>query len=77
MLATTLEVRFFILNFETKLLWVEDDVKLANESEDEDQEPSFQYPVDIVYETEDGDLTVTINNDGELESAYAECYGDE
>ena len=48
-----------------------------NESEDEDQEPSLQYPVDIVYETEDGDLTVTINNDGELESAYAECYGDE
>ena len=37
-----------------------------NESEDEDQEPSLQYPVDILYETEDGDLTVTINNDGEL-----------
>ena len=48
-----------------------------NESEDEDQEPSLQYPVDIVYETEDGDITVTINNDGELESAYAECYEDE
>ena len=48
-----------------------------NGSEDEDQEPSLQYPVDIIYETEEGELTVTINSDAEMESAYAECYGDD
>ena len=32
---------------------------------------------EVKWKTEDGDITVTINNDGELESAYAECYGDE
>jgi len=48
-----------------------------NGSEDEDQEPTLQYPVDIIYETEEGELTVTINSDTEMESAYAECYGDD
>jgi len=48
-----------------------------NGSEYEDQEPSLQYPVDIIYETEEGELTVTINSDAEMESAYAECYGDD
>ena len=48
-----------------------------NGAEDYEAEPTFEYPVDILYETEDGDITITINDGGELEEAYAECYGDD
>ena len=48
-----------------------------NGVEDDGAEPTLEYPVDILYETEDGDMTITINDGGELEEAYAECYGDD
>ena len=41
-----------------------------------EEEPGFQYPVDIVYETEDGEETVTINSEEELEVAYEDCEDD-
>ena len=40
------------------------------ESEDR---PTLQYPVDIIYRTIDGDSTVTINNEEEMEAAKDEC----
>ena len=39
----------------------------------EEVRPEIQYPVDIVYETEEGDSTVTLNNDEEMEEAKQEC----
>ena len=33
----------------------------------------MEYPVDIVYETSEGDSTVTINNEEEMEAAKDEC----
>ena len=47
------------------------------ENGDSEEEPQLQYPVDIVYETEEGELTVTLNNDEELETAYSDCEDDE
>ncbi len=38
-----------------------------------EEEPALQYPVDIVYETEEGTVTVTINNDDEMDGAEEEC----
>jgi len=38
-----------------------------------EEEPALQYPVDIVYETDDGTVTVTINNDAEMDAAEDEC----
>ena len=38
-----------------------------------EEEPALQYPVDIVYETDDGTVTVTINNDAEMDAAEEEC----
>ncbi|MEC8984935.1 MAG: hypothetical protein VX789_05515 [Candidatus Neomarinimicrobiota bacterium] len=40
------------------------------ESEDR---PTLQYPVDIIYRTIDGNSTVTINNEEEMEAAKDEC----
>jgi len=40
------------------------------ESEDR---PTLQYPVNIIYRTIDGDSTVTINNEEEMEAAKDEC----
>ena len=47
------------------------------ENGDVEEEPSYQFPVDIVYETEDGNNTVTINSQDELESAEEECWEEE
>jgi hypothetical protein len=47
------------------------------ENGDSEEEPQLQYPVDIVYETEEGESTVTLNNDEELEAAYSGCEDDE
>ena len=47
------------------------------ENGDVEEEPSYQFPVDIVYETEDGNNTVTINSQDELEAAEEECWEDE
>ena len=38
-----------------------------------EERPTLQYPVDIVYRTNDGDSTVTINNEEEMEAAKDEC----
>jgi len=38
----------------------------ANPSEE--QEPTLQFPVDIIFETEDGDVTVTISSGEDLDS---------
>ena len=38
-----------------------------------EEEPVLQYPVDIVYETDEGTVTVTINNDEEMDTAEEEC----
>jgi len=41
-----------------------------------EERPTLQYPVDIVYRTNDGDSTVTINNEEEMEAAKDECRED-
>jgi hypothetical protein len=38
----------------------------ANPSEEE--EPTLQFPVDIIFETEDGDVTITISSGEDLDS---------
>ena len=38
-----------------------------------DGEPSLQYPVDIILETEDGESTLTINNETEMDAVYDNC----
>ena len=38
-----------------------------------EERPTLEYPVDIVYETSEGDSTVTINNEEEMEAAKDEC----
>ena len=38
-----------------------------------DGEPSLQYPVDIILETEDGESTITINNGAEMDVVYDNC----
>lgn len=38
-----------------------------------EERPTLEYPVDIVYETNAGDSTVTINNEEEMEAAKDEC----
>ena len=40
---------------------------------DSKERPTLQYPVDIVYETDAGDSTVTINNESEMEVAEEAC----
>ena len=48
------------------------------ENSDIQEEPEFQYPVDIIYEAEDGsNTTATINNGEEMEAAYQLCEDDE
>ena len=47
------------------------------ENSDVEEEPGLQYPIDIVYETEDGEETATINSEEELEMAYEDCEDDE
>ena len=38
-----------------------------------EERPTLEYPIDIVYETNEGDSTVTINNEEEMEAAKDEC----
>ena len=40
---------------------------------DSEERPAIQYPVDILIRTEDGETTVTINNQEEMEAAEEEC----
>ncbi len=47
------------------------------ENGDVEEEPSYQFPVDISYETESGNNTVTINNQEEMEVAEEECWENE
>ena len=42
----------------------------------DDVEPHLQYPVEIIYQTEDGDSTFTINSDAEMLEAKEECWED-
>ena len=44
----------------------------------EEVRPEFWYPVDIIYQTEDGsNTTATINSNDEMEAAYESCGDDE
>ena len=43
------------------------------ENDDAEGEALLQYPVDILIRTEDGETTVTINNQEEMEAAEEEC----
>ena len=43
----------------------------------EEVRPELEYPVDIVYETDEGDVTVTINNEEEMDAVREECEDDE
>ena len=43
---------------------------------DSEERPSIQYPVDILIRTEDGETTVTINNQEEMDAAKEECRGE-
>ena len=48
------------------------------ENGDVEYEPSYQFPLDILYETENGNtMTVTINSQEEMEAAEEECWEDE
>ena len=48
----------------------------ANNNESE-EEPSLQYPVNIVlFDEEDEESTVTINNEEEMNDLEEECWGD-
>ena len=47
------------------------------EENQSEEEPALQYPVDIVYETDEGDITVTINNEQEMITFREECEDDE
>ena len=38
-----------------------------------DERPTLQFPIDIMYETEDGDSTLTVNNDEEMEYVKRSC----
>ena len=40
---------------------------------DSDERPTLQFPVDITYETEDGDTTFTVNNDEEMIYVKSRC----
>ena len=48
----------------------------SDNSEFEGVMPELAYPVDIVYELEDGESITTINNEEEMYAAKAECYDD-
>ncbi len=43
---------------------------------DSEERPTLQYPVDIVYRTDDGDSVVTINNESEMIAAKEDCRED-
>jgi hypothetical protein len=38
-----------------------------------DERPTLQFPIDIIFETEDGDSTLTVNNDEEMEYLKRSC----
>ncbi len=40
---------------------------------DYDEEPSFQYPIDIIFRDEEGEIPITINSDEELDEAEENC----
>tara|TARA_B100000029_G_scaffold256626_1_gene253356 strand:+ start:810 stop:1997 length:1188 start_codon:yes stop_codon:yes gene_type:complete len=46
--------------------WYEENIETVGE-------PSLQYPVDIILETEDGESTLTINNEAEMDAVYDNC----
>ena len=48
----------------------------SDNSEFEGVMPELAYPVDIVYELEDGEMITTINSEEEMYAAKAECYDD-
>ena len=60
-------------------LTVSDDEDWSNvrlwyeENGDVEEEPSYQFPVDVIYETESGNTIVTMNNQEEMEVAEEEC----
>ncbi len=45
-----------------------------NVNPDSEERPTLQFPVDITYETEDGDTTLTVNNDEEMEYVKSRCW---
>ncbi len=44
---------------------------------DSDQRPELQYPVDIIFDTEGGNETLTINNENEMIAAKERCRNEE
>ena len=42
-----------------------------------DERPTLQFPVDVTYETENGDSTLTVNNDEEMEYLKRSCWEDD
>ena len=47
------------------------------ENGDVEDEPGYQFPIDIAYETEEGNDIVTISNQEELEAAEQDCWGED
>ena len=47
------------------------------ENGDVQDEPGYQFPIDIAYETEEGNDIVTISNQEELEAAEQDCWGED
>lgn len=46
------------------------------ENSDSEERPTLHYPVEIVYETDDGDSLVTIDNEEEMIAAKQDCWED-
>ena len=47
------------------------------ESSDVEEEPDYQFPIEVVYDSEEGSNTVVINNQEELQAAEQDCLEDE
>ncbi len=46
------------------------------ENSEFNEEPTLQYPVEIVYRTEEGTTSVMLNSDQEMDDAENDCWGD-
>ena len=47
------------------------------ENSDVEEEPDYQFPIEVVYDSEEGSNTVVINNQEELQAAEQDCLEDE
>ena len=53
------------------------ELKLWYESNESEEEPVLQYPVSVVLENEEGETTLVVNSETEIDMIYEECELDE